>query len=136
MSGALLLDFAVIWDEDHDTRVIEVIEQIYLQGLMAPVRFVGERKGNFIVFVSDDFSTALGREKYEDYLQDINDICSALRDPWTTSVHAISSAAHSIIHAPMENVELYLDTIQLLWRVGTRFPPDGFSCEDDSDEDF
>ena len=40
-------DFAVIWDEDHDTRVINVIERIYLSGLLSPIQFVGERKGFF-----------------------------------------------------------------------------------------
>jgi hypothetical protein len=27
-------DFAVIWDEDHDTRVMEPIEEIYRRGLV------------------------------------------------------------------------------------------------------
>src|ERR1700692_4902503 len=46
-----LLDFAVIWDEDHDERVIEVIENIYFSGLLAPVRFIGERKGSLSVLI-------------------------------------------------------------------------------------
>ena len=41
-----LLDFAVIWDEDHDERVMQVIEELYFSGLLGPVRFVGERKGS------------------------------------------------------------------------------------------
>lgn len=51
MPQALFLDFAIIWDEDHDERVIEVVEALYLSGLLAPVRFIGERKGSLSVFI-------------------------------------------------------------------------------------
>lgn len=37
-------DFAVIWDEDHDTRVMQVAERLHLAGLLWPVVFIGERK--------------------------------------------------------------------------------------------
>lgn len=30
-------DFAIIWDEDHDTRVIEAVEAIYMTGLLSPI---------------------------------------------------------------------------------------------------
>lgn len=122
LSEALMLDFAVIWDADHDTRVMEVIEAIYLHGLLAPIRFIGERKGSLSVLVSDDFGIASGGEKYKDYCEEINEIGSSLKDPWKTAVHAVSSAAHSIIHAPMDHVELYLDTIHLLWSLGPKPP--------------
>jgi hypothetical protein len=40
-----LLDFAIICDEDHDERVMGAIEALYFRGLLAPVRFIGERVG-------------------------------------------------------------------------------------------
>src|SRR3984893_19514823 len=36
-----LLDFAVIWDEDHDERVIEVIENNYISGRLALPSVIG-----------------------------------------------------------------------------------------------
>src|SRR5688572_1906398 len=33
-------DFAVIWDEDHDSRVIEAVERIYMAGLLSPIQFI------------------------------------------------------------------------------------------------
>lgn len=42
---ALQHDFAVLWDEDHDKRIIPVIERLYVNGLLFPVQFIGERKG-------------------------------------------------------------------------------------------
>src|SRR5258708_7952549 len=58
---ASALDFAIIWDEDHDTRVVALVEKMYFEGLLAPVRFVGERKGMFTVLI--DPATPLGRDR-------------------------------------------------------------------------
>src|SRR3984893_14127562 len=46
-------DFAVIWDEDHDTRVMEPIEEIYRRGLLSSFLMFGERKGFFTAILSD-----------------------------------------------------------------------------------
>ena len=45
MDSVRVHDFAVIWDEDHDRRVIAAVEALQMAGLMWPVLFVGERKG-------------------------------------------------------------------------------------------
>ncbi|WP_253073410.1 hypothetical protein [Sodalis ligni] len=50
-----LHDFSVIWDEDHDERVINVIENIYMAGLLSPIQFIGERKGTLTVIVAAKF---------------------------------------------------------------------------------
>ena len=49
-------DFAVIWDEDHDARVIEPIEEIYRRGLLASFPMFGEHKGSFTAVLSDEIS--------------------------------------------------------------------------------
>lgn len=48
-------DFAVIWDEDHDERVVDVAERIYMAGLFSPIQFIGERKGTLTVVVAARF---------------------------------------------------------------------------------
>lgn len=45
-------DFAVIWNEDHDERVIAVIELIYMANLLSPVQFIGERKGGLSIVLA------------------------------------------------------------------------------------
>ena len=55
VSPAQVHDFAVIWDEDHDTRVIAVAEALYAEGVLAPVQFIGERKGNLTVILAAKF---------------------------------------------------------------------------------
>jgi hypothetical protein len=37
LSQGALLDFAIVWDEDHDDRVIQVIEALYFGGLLGPI---------------------------------------------------------------------------------------------------
>jgi hypothetical protein len=52
-------DFAVIWDEDHDTRVMEPIEEIYRRGLLSSFLMFGERKGSFTAILSSKIPLAI-----------------------------------------------------------------------------
>lgn len=52
LSEPVIHDFAIIWDEDHDTRVIAAVERIYMAGLMAPVQFIGEHKGTLTAIIA------------------------------------------------------------------------------------
>src|SRR5450759_5518555 len=54
LPNAEFLDFAIIWDDDPDTRVMMVVETMYFDGLLAPVRFIAERKGGLIVLVAPE----------------------------------------------------------------------------------
>ena len=46
-------DLAVIWDEDHDTRVIKAVEAIYRAGFLGSILMIGERKGTLNAIVSE-----------------------------------------------------------------------------------
>ena len=115
-----LLDFAVIWDEDHDERVIDVIETMYFGGLLAPVRFIGERKGSLSVLINEKTVEAWDRAALKDYRDAVSDVGRSLEDPWPAMVDAVSSSNRSIIHAPDENVTLYLQNIHMLWLLGIK----------------
>src|SRR5882757_5583273 len=52
LSTGALADFAVIWDEDHDTRVIKAVESIYRAGFLGSLLMIGERKGALNAIVS------------------------------------------------------------------------------------
>jgi Bacterial RNA polymerase, alpha chain C terminal domain len=52
-------DFAVIWDEDHDVRVMEPIEEIYRRGLLSSFLMFGECKGSFTAILSNKVSSAI-----------------------------------------------------------------------------
>jgi hypothetical protein len=118
-----LLDFAVIWDEDHDERVIQVIEDLYFCGLLAPVRFVGERKGSLSVLIDERTVQAWDHAALKGYREAVNDVGQGLEDPWPTTVDTVSGSKHSIIHASKEDVTLYLRNIHMLWFLGAKTNP-------------
>jgi hypothetical protein len=53
LSEGHFADFAVIWDEDHDVRVIEPIEEIYHRGLLSSFLVFGEQRGVFNAILSN-----------------------------------------------------------------------------------
>ncbi len=116
-------DLCVIWDEDHDTRVIEVIEELYLRNLMAPIIFIGERKGCVTVLVHIDFrKNDLLFEKFE---KQLSHITSRLNDPWTLTIEQYKAPPWErfqteLINANSEKVKTYLDNISNLWDLGLK----------------
>jgi hypothetical protein len=50
-------DFAVIWDEDHDVRVMEPIEEVYRRGLLSSFLMFGEHKGVFTGILTNRVSS-------------------------------------------------------------------------------
>ena len=116
-------DLCVVWDEDHDTRIIEVIEELYLQNLLAPIIFIGERKGCVTVLVHIDFrKNDLLFEKFE---QQLSHITSSLNDPWTLTIETFEAPPWErlqsvMIHDNSEKVKTYLDNISNLWDLGLK----------------
>ncbi|WP_421993856.1 hypothetical protein [Roseococcus sp.] len=125
LSRPQIHDFAVIWDEDHDERVLEAVEQIYLAGLLAPVLFIGEKKGNLTLVLDLKFFQ-LPSAKVEQYEVDILQISENLPDSWPAFVGSfdrnlrkpISELSASIIADTDDRVEIYLRSIDSLWGLG------------------
>jgi hypothetical protein len=115
-----LLDFAVIWDEDHDERVIQAIEEIYFGGLLGPARFIGERKGSLTVLIDVKTVDAWDHAALSSYREAVSHISQSLEDPWPATVDTVLGTDHSIIHAPPENVMSYLKNIHMLWQLGKK----------------
>ncbi len=119
-----LIDLAIIWDEDHDERVWGVIERLHAAGLLAPVRFIGERKGNITIHV--DLKAHFGdggREKYDMLVERV--VEDDAGDSWNLEIHEGVDGSSGIIHAAAERVEAYLRGIHACWGLGTtkwRFP--------------
>lgn len=125
-------DFAVIWDEDHDTRIIEVIESIYMAGLLSPVQFIGERKGELTVIVAAKFYFDGDSSEIEAYTQKLNEISMNPKhgDCWPTKVGMFDRTSsgpfphqtelHGIIAATEHRALVYLQNIDSLWALGTK----------------
>jgi hypothetical protein len=123
-------DFAVIWDEDHDTRVIDAVEAIYMEGLLSPVQFIGERKGTLTVIVAAKFYWGLAEDELGAYQGALEHIAqTATDDMWTFELGFFDRSPHdpfhqtdlkSIIHAEGHRVVNYLRTVDSLWSLGTK----------------
>ncbi len=105
-------DFAIIWDEDHDDRIIEVIESLYFTGDLANFTVFGERKGVL---------TAVARHASKNFhLWKIEEACRDLEgDCWGSSVSNYSSAC-SLIAEEEKKIQLFLENIDMLWNLGTK----------------
>lgn len=110
--------FSVIWDEDHDERVIPVIERAYIKGLMAPVKFVGERKGSLTVIVDSDFWKLCGDKR--EYRLAWQKVAGTVTDDWwNCEVFPENEAAESgMVHPGSEKLVVYLKNIDNLWSLG------------------
>lgn len=118
LNKAAFQDFAVIWDEDHDTRIVEVIERLYFAGLLAPVKFIAERKGVLIILVSIGFFDSPGLERYQTLVRDRREIW-VQDDRWDVEVDGFPGNS-SIIGDERERVSTYLACIEMLWNLGVK----------------
>lgn len=121
-------DFAVIWDEDHDTRVFEAIEKIYMAGHLSPVQFIGERKGFLTVIVAARFYFYDSEQILSNYKQQINEISQSLDDTWPSDIGSFDRAYGSehqcinegIIADNEYRVLTYIKNIDSLWGLGIK----------------
>jgi hypothetical protein len=115
-----LLDFAIIWDEDHDERVIPAIAALHFAALLGPARFIGERKGSLTVLVDPKAVQAWSPDQLENYRAAVRKVSQSLDDPWTATVDTVLGTEHSIVDAPRDHVIGYLKNIEVLWRLGRK----------------
>lgn len=107
-------DFAVIWDEDHDLRVISVVESLQRKGLLSPVVFIGERKA-MVTIVTGVQMPATYTSACEETIRSTSEV---IGDIWDSSVIPMASNNLQIISANDDDVRLYLSAIKMLWRLG------------------
>lgn len=130
LDEAQVHDLAVIWDEDHDERVVPVIEQIYMNGLLSPVQFIGERKGMLTVILASRFYLNRPHGELEEYEARIKEISQKgpYCDVWTLEIGCFNREHHEppftcadgIISDSEDRVITYLRNIDSLWSLGTK----------------
>jgi hypothetical protein len=113
-----LLDLAIIWDEDHDERIWGVIERLHEAGLLAPVRFIGERKGSLALIC--DLKTDYGDGEFDRYCKLVEEhTATDDGDHWSINVvQGIGDGSSHIINASDERVNAYLRGIEASWKLG------------------
>ncbi len=106
-------DFAVIWDEDHDLRIIWVIEQLYARRLLQPIIAIGERKGGVTALTSTSQP-----QSYESGVYEVtSDVPS---DSFGAEIQLFPGIDGMVINDTTARVRDYLAGIHALWVLGTK----------------
>jgi hypothetical protein len=124
-------DFAIIWDEDHDTRVIKVVERLHLAGLLWPVVFVGERKGMLFLLFDQMAGPLIDRHSDTQALivrtvegLRIDGDCWGCETGWFMRARVPEEGSLTspvgIIHDIDAKVVAYLHGIDALWSLGDK----------------
>lgn len=117
---AQFADFAVIWDEDHDQRVIERIEKVLRSGLLSRFLMFGERQGMFTAVLANQIRDRSELSALQEMIERITQHPDD-GDAWPARVvNGVESS--SIIQADPEKVILYLSAIEMLWQLGVKPP--------------
>lgn len=128
-------DFAVIWDIDHDVRVIRVAEALIANNLFSPVQFIGEQQGTLRIIVAARTLGVLPDETRERYFRRLQEVVAQAMpdDQWTCVIGKFdrNSGSHRnvsshqneperIVTAPEHVTVAFLTTIDAQWNLGTR----------------
>lgn len=121
-------DIAVIWDEDHDLRIITAIERLQRRDLLSHVLFIGERKGAMTVLVDDVFFFGKNRYQLGRYLDKIAlEVANIGGDNWQAVLGCFSPSGVNertnhewIIHDDDHLVQSYLRAIGVRWQLGAK----------------
>lgn len=115
------LDFAVIWDEDHDDRIISVLEKLHKSGQLSTGIIFGERKGN-ICFIFNDVEDSEYLDASDIYTELTNTIESDDGDDWIVHIGFMSTYDDTIgiINDDKKMVLSYLQDISKKWNLGLK----------------
>lgn len=107
-------DFAVVWDEDHDHRIIWVIEQLHIRRLLRNIVAIGERKGGVTILTSKTPDRALRIASEEISAHHPSG------DSFNSDVEHVDEATGLLINDAEEKVRAYVKGIVALWNLGTK----------------
>lgn len=129
LPAPLVHDFAILWDEDHDERVIPVVEGLLMAGLLAPVLFIGERKGSLTLVVDSALfdGTCVAADAYAEQVQNVCEANCGV-DHWPSEVFPVDRPLAGLkdlelrilINDEAVRVLSYLRGIDALWNLGIK----------------
>jgi hypothetical protein len=128
---ALQHDFAILWDEDHDERIISVVERLYVNGLLFPVQFIGERKGGVTAILASKFWYSGTEAELREYQTKFSKLSGDVGGDWWHTEFGmfdkslVNGAPHQtslagLINDRDEKVDTYVRNIDNLWSIGSK----------------
>ncbi|SNT15400.1 hypothetical protein SAMN05421763_105236 [[Luteovulum] sphaeroides subsp. megalophilum] len=131
---AAVQNVAIIWDEDHDERIIPCVEALLMAGLLHAVSMIGERKGGVTIVFNSMSAARLSDNQKRVYREEvtrvINDVVAAKHeDSWSitfgemTDTPSLRSTGRDIFHQSLiqdgdvQKIETYVRNINYLWDI-------------------
>ncbi|MET4675877.1 MULTISPECIES: hypothetical protein [unclassified Luteibacter] len=123
-----LHDFAVIWDDDRDTRIIPVLEEMLMAGLLPGVQFIGEHKGTLTIILA---ARTYRKIDLKAYAKRVEALTEAAGDFWSVTLGMFDHTPgnlhrghqcnfQEIIGLGAEAEHALLFTIDHRWKLGTK----------------
>ena len=117
LSSAKFFDFAVIWDGDHDERVLLVIERLYQSGLLPAFAFFGEHEGRLTAIPSEQISD----ERRLFLEEQLRSCCyNVADDSWSCCVVSVDDPNNEIIVDDQDQVKRFLAEIRTHRHLGPK----------------
>jgi hypothetical protein len=122
-------DFAVIWDDDHDTRIIHLLEEMLMAGILPGVQFIGEHKGELNVILAARTYWKIDAKAFADRLHTLSGLSAG--DYWNAEIGMYDRSPHSLrtghqcdfknlLGLSAEEEHAYLFSIDSRWKLGTK----------------
>lgn len=105
---------AIVWDPDHDERVLDVADAMYVRGLLAPVLLLSEMKGMLYVALRPNASRLLD---LEDYRSEVSAAATPDGDSWMVEVIPYESRSEALRLMSGERGQCYIDGIDAVWQL-------------------
>lgn len=103
--------FAVIWDEDHDVRIAQVLENAVESKILQNALFIGERKGLLSVLLRPGITPKRKADLEKAYYE----IAQSQEDAWGSEIAVYPGGLRSLINESEDQVKAYLEHIRVLW---------------------
>lgn len=121
-------DFAMIWQRRINHQLVQIVETLYVKGLLPPVQFIGTYDNRVSLLISPKLNAETDSVEVHHYVEKITKICRQLMDKHTTVTIGTfdrtpawpkhPSELAGIIPAGAERVSTYLKNIDNLWLLG------------------
>jgi hypothetical protein len=111
--------FAVIWDDDHDERIIQPIEKLFCEGLLSSFVMFGEQKAVFYAMAAEQLAAPKFKARVSHLEKRIEAACHYIDigDQWGAQLEWIN-APGLMMNASDDKARLYAATIKMLWDLG------------------
>lgn len=115
-SGLDVQRIAVIWDEDHDERVIPVLEAGCFKGLLRDVLFIAEHKGAVSIIMNESTKPFARKARQKRW----QEICDAVveNDEFSVDVMSKEEYVQTLVDSLQPMYENYLNHICDVWNLG------------------